>query len=119
MLLGSVDIDRALMPMEPNANRWDFAIGYKHSNREEAVVYWVEIHTGSDTEFKLVLRKLDWLLGWLRSTGKALNAFECEYIWVASGATAFTDSAKQTKIMAQRGLRYAGKRLFIPDERVT
>ena len=32
-LTGSVDVDTAWMRIEPNANRWDFAIGYQHEDR--------------------------------------------------------------------------------------
>lgn len=119
MLLGSVDIDKAHLKIKKHAdaNRWDFAIGYKHSNRQEAVIYWVEIHTGSDIEFKVMLKKFDWLMVWLRGDGRALGEFEREFVWVASDATKFTDTAKQKKIMAQKGLRYAGKCLPIPLQR--
>lgn len=31
-LRGSADVDKALQQKEPQANRWDFAIGYRHTN---------------------------------------------------------------------------------------
>jgi hypothetical protein len=49
-LRGSVDVDAALLARDPRGNRWDFAIGYHHGNRSEEFVYWVEIHTGSDSQ---------------------------------------------------------------------
>ena len=38
-LRGSVDVDTALQSREPNANRWDFAIGHLHSNRRSEFIY--------------------------------------------------------------------------------
>lgn len=61
-LRGSVDIDAAFQKAEPNANRWDFAIAYQHSNRKEEVIYWVELHTASDSQVKVVIKKAQWLL---------------------------------------------------------
>lgn len=114
-LLGSVDVDKALKASQPNANRWDFVIGYEHGNRDEPVLYWIEIHTGSDSEFKVVLRKFEWLLDWMKGDGKFLAAFEREIVWIASGATSFTAASRQRRIMAQKGLRYAGACLRIPE----
>jgi hypothetical protein len=113
-LTGSADIDAALRPAEPNANRWDFAIGFQHTNRNEELIYWIETHTGSDSQISVVLRKLDWLLNWLKGDGQKLAVFEREIVWVASGATSFTKGAKQVKILAAKGIRYSGARLRIP-----
>ena len=54
-LKGSADVDTALQHHQPNAHRWDFAIGYRHANRSKDCVYWVEIHTASDKEVNVVL----------------------------------------------------------------
>jgi hypothetical protein len=75
LLRGSVDVDSALQKHDPNANRWDFAIAYKHSNRDRDSVYWVEIHTANDKEVKVVLNKLRWLRTWLGNDGKYLAQF--------------------------------------------
>ena len=50
LLTGSVDVDIAFQQLQPNANRWDFAIGYRHSNRNRDCIYWVEIHTAINKE---------------------------------------------------------------------
>jgi len=57
-LRGSVDIDTALMRLQPQTNRWDFAIGYRHANRSDEFVYWIETHTGSDSQISVMLKKL-------------------------------------------------------------
>ena len=56
-LKGSVDIDSALRATDPNGNLWDFAIGYLHANRSHEFVYWVETHTGSDSQISVMLKK--------------------------------------------------------------
>jgi hypothetical protein len=116
-LTGSVDIDSALQKIEPNANRWDFAVAYQHTNRAAEFIYWVELHTGSDSEVKVVIRKAQWLANWLRNAGKLLADFECSIIWLSSGATSFTLSAPQRKQMAEVGLQHKGSILRILERR--
>lgn len=116
-ILGSVDIDNAYVNEDPNGNRWDFAIGYQHSSPKHDVVYWVELHTASDSQVKVVIKKAQWLLSWLKGHGKELAKFEREIIWVSSGATRLTPSATQKKQMAQSGLKQVGNRLRIKNKR--
>jgi hypothetical protein len=113
---GSVDVDAALLSSQPNANRWDFAIAYRHTDHPEEVIYWVEMHTGSDKEINVVLKKLEWLKRWLRSDGEKLAAFDKEFIWVPSGPTSFTKGARQVKSLAIKGLRYSGRVLRISNK---
>lgn len=116
-LAGSADVDTALLKQHPNANRWDFGIGYQHTNRKNDCVYWVEIHTASDGEVNVVLNKLLWLKAWLKGDGKRLNGFEREFIWVSSGATTFTLNAPQRKAFAELGLQQKGQVLRISNAR--
>lgn len=116
-LRGSADIDTALRLREPNANRWDFAIGYQHTNCNDEFIYWVETHTGSDDQIKVVLKKLVWLKNWLRGDGRHLARFKGDITWVSSGHTLFTKGSSQVKTLAQQGLIYSGKILRIPNER--
>jgi hypothetical protein len=113
-LLGSVDIDTAWMAADPQGNRWDFAIGYKHDNRSTEFIYWLEIHTGSDGEIKTVLKKLEWLKSWMRGEGKELAKFDRLFIWAASGATSFTKGSRQVKELAGKGIIYTGSVFKIP-----
>jgi hypothetical protein len=117
LLKGSVNVDGALQATQPNANRWDFAIGYRHSNRQKDCIYWVEIHTANDKETEVVLRKLVWLRQWLTNEGQPLNAFERDFIWVSSGTTSYTLTAPQTKRFAELGLQQRGRILRIPVAR--
>lgn len=117
-LTGSADVDAALQQHEPNANRWDFGVAFRHTNRKQDVVYWVEVHTASDAQVNVVLDKLRWLKTWLKGDGKLLDRFEREFIWVSSGATTFTLNAPQRKAFAELGLQQNGQVLRIPDARV-
>jgi len=117
LLSGSADVDSALMPKEPQANRWDFAIGYRHTNRKDEFIYWVETHTGSDAQIKVVLKKLEWLKTWMRGDGRRLGQFDRDIVWVSSGRTLFTKGSAQVKLLAQKGLIYAGAVLRIPCQR--
>lgn len=117
LLQGSADIDSALQILEPQAHRWDFAIGYRHTNRKRDCLYWVEIHTANDKEVAVVLDKLRWLRTWLEGDGKLLNQFERDFVWVASGATTFTLGSPKLKQFAQLGLQHKGRVLRIPSMR--
>lgn len=99
-LRGSVDLDTALQRIESKANRWDFAIGYQHTNRNAEVVYWAEMHTASDSEVKVVIKKALWLLAWLKAVGTKLAAFDRDIFWVSSGATSFVLTGPQRKQLA-------------------
>ncbi len=113
-LRGSVDIDTALRPHDPDGHRWDFAVGYQHANRPDEFVYWIETHTGSDSQFRVMLDKLTWLQTWLKGDGKELAKFDRLFVWAPSGATSFTKGSTQVKILATKGLYYAGSVFKIP-----
>jgi hypothetical protein len=119
LLRGSADVDSAVQPHQPNAHRWDFAIGFRHTDRSQDCVYWVEVHTGNNKEVKVVLEKLRWLRAWLTGDGIHLSRFERDFIWVSSGATSFTLGAPQLKQFAQLGLQHRGSVLRIPSRRST
>jgi hypothetical protein len=116
-LRGSADVDAALRPSEPQANRWDFAVGYQHTNRRNEVIYWIETHTGSDDQIEVVLKKLEWLKTWMRRQGNRLASFERDIVWTSSGHTLFTKGSRQVKALAQVGLIYSGAVLRILNER--
>lgn len=116
-LRGSVDVDTALQRADPNANRWDFGIAYQHTDRDSEVVYWTELHTASDSEVKVVIAKVRWLLGWLKNGGHELEPFERDIVWISSGSTTFTLTSPQQKQMAAAGLRHVGSKLRIRNQR--
>jgi hypothetical protein len=116
-LTGSLDLDKTMKSQYPDANRWDYAIGYQHVNLSEEKIYWIEIHSASDGQISVVLKKFEWLKSWLKNSSIHLKKFKCDYIWVSSGATTFTKTSPQLRQLSQSGLVYAGKVLKIPDTR--
>jgi hypothetical protein len=118
-ITGSVDVDSALkrLPEHAQANRWDFAIGYQHEDRDAECLYWVELHTADDSEVDVVLAKLRWLLRWLKGDGQALDAFERDFVWVSSGSTHYTLNGPQRRAFADLALRQTGGILRIPRNR--
>jgi hypothetical protein len=116
-LKGSADVDSGLQAVEPNAHRWDFAIGYRHTNWQTDFVYWVEIHTANEKEVNVVLDKFQWLKLWLAGGGNLLNQFKRDFIWVSSGATSFNPNSPKLKSLAQQGLQHRGRILHISSQR--
>ena len=120
-ITGSLDLDEALMrlPEHSQVNRWDFAIGYKHEDRDAECLYWVELHTANASQVNVVLKKLRWLLRWLSGNGKALDKqnFERDFVWVSSGSTHYSLNSSQQRAFADLGLRQTGGRLTIPKNR--
>ena len=83
-ILGSVAIDDDCRAAYPTASRWDYAIGYSRSN--EAIAYFVEVHSAETSEVSTVERKLLWLKGFLaEQSQRKLADLSAEYHWVASG----------------------------------
>ena len=118
-LTGSVDVDTSLRRVREHAdaNRWDFAIGYQHEDREAECLYWVELHTANDSQVDVVLAKLRWLQRWLAGDGRLLRAFEKDFVWVSSGSTHYTLNGPQRRAFADSGLRQTGGILRIPKHR--
>jgi hypothetical protein len=110
LLTGSVDIDSALKPTQPNAARWDYAIGWRRSSYAAERILWAEIHpVRSQANLSEIQRKLELLVAWLSNEGKKLRRFESEFICISSGETGFTMGSPQVRQLADRGLRLVGR----------
>ncbi len=108
-LAGSVDLDRALCNLFPNAHRWDYAVGIKTSNETDDVI-WVEVHPATTVaEIGIVLVKLLWLKAWAKSAAPLLLVLTREYVWIASGSVGFSHNSPQRKKIAKAGIRFAGR----------
>jgi hypothetical protein len=106
-LAGSVDVDTALSHDEPNATRWDYAIGVGRKGKSDFVT-WIEVHPASSTgEVKVVLNKLDWLKRWAEKNAPDLMELEREFVWVATGRVAFSSSSKQRRLLAASGIKFS------------
>lgn len=75
-----MELDTAYLKLMPQSNRWDFGIAFQHSDRVNEVVYWVELHTASDSQVTVVIKKAKWLLEWMKGEGKPLAGFDKEII---------------------------------------
>lgn len=110
---GSVDIDQHFKTAEPNANRWDYGVGFSHNNSEFAL--WIEPHPASGSgEIAVMLKKLDWLTSKLELPGyedlAALTKAAEEkgkkpFRWLYRGTTSFRYGGKEARQLAQKGMR--------------
>lgn len=111
-LLGSVDIDTALQPTQPNAARWDYVVGQKQGNQEH--LHWIEVHPASGTgNIGEMEAKLRWLAAWMRTT--PLASYPKQIVWIASGKSAFNSRHPGLRALASRGLRFAGGHLTLAN----
>lgn len=107
-LAGSADIDLALAARFPQAARWDYAVAISVAGQSE-FLHWIEVHSaGGLATIGQVLAKPAWLRNWLSNEGSLLNKYKREFVWIASGRSAFQQNSPQLKKMALQGLRFAG-----------
>jgi hypothetical protein len=111
-LLGSVDIDGALRPSQPNAARWDYAVGFSPGSRGDFVA-WLEVHPASSQHVSGVLDKLAWLNQWIRHEGQDLGRLRGCFCWIATGTISFGRNSPQARRIAQAGLRFPLKHAYI------
>jgi len=109
---GSVDLDSHFEDTEPNANRWDYGIGFEYGHE---FALWIEPHPASGSgEVAIMLRKLEWLRAKLRSSGyEGLAALtkaaekkgEIPFRWLYKGKTSFRAGGKEARQLAQNGMK--------------
>jgi len=116
-VLGSAEIDGDCRRAAPNANRWDYVIGYNRSGK--VVAYFVEVHSALTSEVSTIERKLDWLLDEFlrRKNSDKLAALSREMHWVASGNVKIPRHTRQyrflTTTLRRRGLHGPSKQLTL------
>ncbi|MDR0891600.1 MAG: hypothetical protein LBN24_03205 [Mediterranea sp.] len=99
---GSIDIDQSTKSLYPESSRWDYAFDYAEST------YFVEVHAADTSEVTTVLNKLAWLKSWLKAKAPEIAKLRAErhpYIWIASGSVKILPSSKESKRLAQSGLK--------------
>jgi hypothetical protein len=102
-ITGSVNIDVALQLAYPNAHRWDYAIGYRISNRNDKA-FFVEFHKAKVDEVDRVIKKKQWLVTWMR--GKQIdNLLQKIFVWVSAGGIHIPPNSPHTRILSIHGLR--------------
>ena len=109
-LLGSVDIEKALKPTQPQAHTWDYLVGVQEGNVTR--IHWIEIHPASSTgNIAEVTAKMSWLINWMEAT--PLAQYPRSVVWVASGKSVFNSRSPGLRKLASRGLKFAGSHLVL------
>ncbi len=99
-LCGSVDIDKDLQASEPHSARWDYAIGHGEK------AYFIEFHPADTSNVKEVIKKLEWLKTWLKSTASQLDKLKAEkpYHWIASGRINILPGSREYRLCVSKGI---------------
>jgi len=100
---GSVNIDAALQPTQPNATRWDYAIGYRLNSHEDKA-FFAEYHRAQVDQVERVLSKKQWLDDWM--SGTPLDQIpDRQYLWVSAGPIRIPPNAPQRRMLSACGVR--------------
>jgi hypothetical protein len=115
-LLGGAAIDDDCLMAYPNANRWDYVIGYRRSRK--LVAYFIEVHSAETSDVSKIEKKLEWLREFLRQDAqKELAALVREFHWVASGRINIPKHLPQFKrlqtTLRKLGLKGPAKQLVL------
>ena len=97
----SLDLDAAMQPQHPTANRWDYLLGHTPSGEIVAV----EPHSAESHEVKVVIAKRKAALEQLRPHLRN-GARVAAWIWVASGKNQFADTEKARRLLDQSGIEF-------------
>lgn len=108
-LNGSVDLDASLKTKFPNASRWDYTIGYKQKS------YFIEVHPATEGEIITMINKLEWLKGWLRTTGKPLLDICADdpFHWVFTNRNAISKRSSSARKLTKAGLSLPKRELVL------
>ena len=106
-LTGSVDVDAAFAKRQPTAHRWDYLIGQAQLSR--IAIYRIEVHPAqSGEDLRVAPKKFDWLKKLISLT--ALDKYRPrQFVWIASGKTAFSPRSPQQKRIADAGCVLIGR----------
>ena len=102
---GSADIDKAMARTQPNAARWDYVVAH------DATLHFIEVHPAHTSSVAEMRSKKSWLQQWLGTA--ALGELKPHrFHWIASGKYAITPGSRQSRALAQLGLK-PEKRLML------
>ncbi|MBM4045808.1 MAG: hypothetical protein FJ279_11890 [Planctomycetes bacterium] len=111
-LAGSINLETALPSASPHEPRWDYGIGHGSGHEDEAI--WVEVHPASSHHVTEVIRKAQWLKGWLRRHASALLTMTRKpdgYVWLATGTVSLQRGSRQARQLALAGVAFPQRRL--------
>ena len=101
-IAGSINVDATLSSARPNEPRWDYGIGWKRHDGEEAI--WVEVHPASTAEVSRMIAKYQWLRRWLRTDAQPLNSIthteSQPFYWIATHGVHITKTGSVARQLA-------------------
>jgi len=103
-VLGSVCLDEDCKKAEPNASRWDYAVGYYRN--EASHVFYIEEHAADTHAVREMDRKFQWLKDFLnRESSNELSRLTREYHWLQHAGFHIRKHDPQYKLLLrlQRG----------------
>lgn len=107
---GSADLDAALEASCPDANRWDYVIGYEISEGTDRV-YFVEVHSAQSSEVETFLRKFVFLERTVRNMVPSLWEMKPSFHWIATSTIDLRGPKKRQ--LAEKGIRGPQKHLIL------
>lgn len=103
-LVGSIDLDAALVTARPNDPRWDYGVAHKADAGSREFITWIELHPGSPGETKSIINKHDWLKSWLEAEGGALRHFPSRSVWIATKGVGIPKNSQDRRKLALKGI---------------
>jgi hypothetical protein len=100
---GSVFIDKCLerQNISSAGNRWDYCFSYMNE------VYFIEVHPAKTDQVSVMLKKLEWLKGWLRDRAPELDRMKARnrtpYYWIQHAG--FHIRGSQARRIIDKGLK--------------
>jgi hypothetical protein len=95
----------------PNDPRWDYGVGLRRDSRDTAI--WIEFHPANSLHVDEVIRKREWLRGWLSTRAPKLDRLAAGFKWVATGRVALQKGSPQLRRVAAAGIDFCGSRLLL------
>lgn len=79
----------------------DYAIGY------EQKAWFVEVHPANTSNVKEMLKKVEWLEGWLKDKGSQLAEIRRDHLhyWIPSGKVCISKTSPQYRSLAKHKLQ--------------
>ena len=122
-LTGSIYLDKALERESDYANaaRWDYGLGYRPAAGRPEQAVWIEVHSATTKEVTAVLKKLNWLRGWLNDGAGCLKRMtdrggdrDNRFVWIASGRVDIPPHTRQARQLSQEAIQGPKRRLSLP-----
>lgn len=102
----SLDLDAATAAEMPQDHRWDYLLSVTTARKLIAV----EPHTATNGEVKVLIKKKQNALAYLRNHLQPPHEI-VEWYWVTHGRTGFSRMDRQVRALSQNGISFSGRSL--------